>query len=112
MAAALLQLWLCATETMMSIVPLLLWLQCCCSCGCVLRLWLWLGLWLWVLWLRLGLWLWPGLAGVIIVEATKQVYAVAEGRRERKLSARLRPALSPVPGGVAPANRVRQRTRG
>ena len=53
-------------------------------------------------WERAGLWLWPGVAGVIIVEATKQVYARVEGKRERKLASRLRPALSPVPGAVTP----------
>lgn len=57
-------------------------------------------------WERAGLWLWPGFAGVIIVEATKQVYAVVDGRRERKLATRLRPTLAPVGGRVAPANRT------
>ena len=38
-----------------------------------------------------------GLSGVIIVEAVKQVYAVASGKRIRRLSPRLRPALAPVP---------------
>lgn len=55
-------------------------------------------------WERMGLWVGLGFAGVIIVEATKQVYAKVDGRRERKLAARLRPALAPVPGGVTPAN--------
>lgn len=55
-------------------------------------------------WERVGSWLWPGLAGVIIVEATKQVYAVVDGKRDRKFSARLRPSLAPLPGAVTPAH--------
>ena len=55
-------------------------------------------------WERVGLWLWPGFAGVIIVEATKQVYATVDGKKERRLAPRLRPALSPVPGGVTPSS--------
>lgn len=39
----------------------------------------------------------PALSGVIIVEATKQVYAIASGKRLRRLPARGRPALAPVP---------------
>jgi SAM-dependent methyltransferase len=39
----------------------------------------------------------PGVSGVIIVEAVKQVYAVASSRRVRRLSPRTRPALAPVP---------------
>lgn len=39
----------------------------------------------------------PALSGVIIVEAAKQVYAIASGKRLRRLPARARPALSPVP---------------
>ena len=37
-----------------------------------------------------------GFAGVIIVEATKQVYAVNPGRRVRRWSGALRPALRPA----------------
>ena len=37
-----------------------------------------------------------GLSGVIIVEAVKQVYAIASGKRVRRLSPRLRPALTPA----------------
>lgn len=43
-----------------------------------------------------------GLSGVIIVEAVKQVYAIATGKRARRLSPRVRPVLLP-----APASRLR-----
>jgi len=39
----------------------------------------------------------PALSGVIIVEAVKQVYALANGKRARRFSARARPALAPLP---------------
>lgn len=39
----------------------------------------------------------PGLAGVIIVEAVKQVYAISKGKRVRRFVPRLRPALAPAP---------------
>lgn len=45
----------------------------------------------------LGSRLMPALSGVIIVEAAKQVYAVASGKRLRRIPARTRPALAPVP---------------
>lgn len=45
----------------------------------------------------LGSRLMPALSGAIIVEAAKQVYAVAQGKRLRRLPARARPALAPVP---------------
>jgi SAM-dependent methyltransferase len=38
----------------------------------------------------------PGLGGAIIVEATKQVYAIAPGKRVRRFASRLRPALTPA----------------
>jgi SAM-dependent methyltransferase len=46
---------------------------------------------------RMGSRLMPALSGVIIVEAVKQVYAVAAGKRMRRLSSRARPALAPAP---------------
>ena len=52
--------------------------------------------WPWF-WERLGLVLWPAFSGVIIVEATKQVYAavpVREVKRARR--------ILPVPAGVTP----------
>ncbi len=52
-------------------------------------------------WERVGLWLWPALSGVIIVEATKQVYATVSDRKRKRL-ARLRPSLAPVPHGATP----------
>jgi SAM-dependent methyltransferase len=39
----------------------------------------------------------PGFAGVVIVEATKQVYAVSRGKRARRVLTRLRPVLAPAP---------------
>lgn len=50
-------------------------------------------------WERLGLILWPTFSGVIMVEATKQVYA-AIPTREIEHAARRR--IVPVPAGVAP----------
>jgi SAM-dependent methyltransferase len=38
----------------------------------------------------------PGFAGVVIVEATKQVYAVSRGKRARRVLMRLRPVLAPA----------------
>lgn len=46
---------------------------------------------------NLGTRLMPVISGVVIVEAVKQVYAIAGGKRVRRLSARFRPILSPVP---------------
>ena len=46
---------------------------------------------------RMGDWLMPRLAGVIIVEAVKQVYAFSSGKRARRLVPRFRPALLPAP---------------
>ena len=49
---------------------------------------------------KIGAWTFPSFAGVIIIEATKQIYAyVAEKRVNRRLL-RLRPALLPAPHGV------------
>ena len=39
----------------------------------------------------------PGLGGVSIVEAVKQVYAISTGKRVRRLVPRLRPGLAPAP---------------
>jgi hypothetical protein len=49
-------------------------------------------------WERLGLVLWPTFSGVIMVEATKQVYAAVPAREAR----RLRRRIVPVPAGVTP----------
>lgn len=46
---------------------------------------------------RVGDWLMPRLAGVIIVEAVKQVYAFSSGKRARRLMPRFKPALLPAP---------------
>jgi SAM-dependent methyltransferase len=57
-------------------------------------------------WDRLGLVLWPAFSGVIIVEATKQVYAavpVHETRRVRR--------MMPVPAGVTPQAMSRRSER-
>ena len=49
-------------------------------------------------WERLGLVLWPAFSGVIMVEATKQVYAAVPVREMRKVRRR----IVPVPAGVTP----------
>ncbi len=46
---------------------------------------------------RAGARIMPGVSGVVIVEAVKQVYAIASAKRVRRLSPRLRPVLRPVP---------------
>jgi hypothetical protein len=46
---------------------------------------------------KAGARLMPAVSGVVIVEAVKQVYAVASGKRARRLSPRFRPALAPIP---------------
>ena len=50
-----------------------------------------------VAWERMGRRLSPGFAGVIIVAATKQVYAISPGKRVRRLVPILRPAFAPQP---------------
>jgi SAM-dependent methyltransferase len=57
-----------------------------------------------VAWERVGLRLSPGFAGVIIVEAVKQVYALTPGKRVRRLVPSLKPVLNPQPAmnGAAP----------
>jgi SAM-dependent methyltransferase len=49
-------------------------------------------------WERLGLVLWPTFSGVIVVEATKQVYAAVPARE----TSRVRRRIVPVPAGVTP----------
>ncbi len=45
-------------------------------------------------WERIGGWFWPGFSGVIVVEATKQVFApIAVGRR--RLGRQIKPVLEP-----------------
>jgi SAM-dependent methyltransferase len=51
-----------------------------------------------VFWERLGLVLWPAFSGVIMVEATKQIYAGLPVNEVRNRSRR----VVPVPAGVAP----------
>lgn len=51
-------------------------------------------------WERAGARLWPGMAGVLIAEATKQVYGVTPLREAVKEGARVR-VLRPVRGGAA-----------
>jgi SAM-dependent methyltransferase len=46
---------------------------------------------------KAGEWLAPRLAGVIIVEAVKQVYAFSSGKKAKRLMPGLRPALLPSP---------------
>ena len=55
-----------------------------------------------VFWERLGLVLWPAFSGVILVEATKQIYAalpVNEVRSKRR-------RVVPVPAGVTPSHGI------
>ena len=52
-----------------------------------------------VFWERLGLVLWPAFSGVILVEATKQIYAAVPVKESRKLRRR----VVPVPAGVTPS---------
>ena len=51
-------------------------------------------------WERLGLVLWPAFSGVILVEATKQVYAAIPARETRNLRRR---RIVPMPAGVTPS---------
>jgi SAM-dependent methyltransferase len=48
---------------------------------------------------RFGRLAWSAFAGVMIVEAQKQVYAFSSGKRARKLATRFRPLLLPAPHG-------------
>jgi hypothetical protein len=51
-----------------------------------------------VFWERLGLVLWPAFSGVIMVEATKQIYAGVPVKEVRSKSRR----VVPLPAGVTP----------
>jgi hypothetical protein len=55
-------------------------------------------------WERLGLLLWPTFSGVIVIEATKEVYAAIPARE----TAKMRRRLVPVPAGVTTAALPRQ----
>jgi SAM-dependent methyltransferase len=57
-----------------------------------------------VFWERLGLLLWPAFSGVIMVEATKQVYAAIPATETSKVRRR----IVPVPAGVTPQTLPRQ----
>jgi SAM-dependent methyltransferase len=48
-------------------------------------------------WERIGMWISRGFSGVLLVEATKQVYAISSGKRVRKLVPSLKPTLAPQP---------------
>jgi SAM-dependent methyltransferase len=56
-------------------------------------------------WERLGLLLWPTFSGVIVIEATKEVYAAIPARETSRTRRR---RLVPVPAGVTPASLPRQ----
>lgn len=60
-----------------------------------------------VAWERLGHWVWPGFSGVIVVEATKQVFSPIPVERKR-FGRQLKPALEPSMGRTA-ANEVSDR---
>lgn len=63
-----------------------------------------------VFWERLGLVLWPTFSGVIMVEATKQVYAAMP---VRETAQRTRRRIMPVPAGaVTPSTSARQQKDG
>ncbi len=47
-------------------------------------------------WENTGRWLWPGLGGIILVEATKRIYAATPVRQRRRI-------LRPVPATYVPA---------
>src|SRR5687767_7523747 len=51
-----------------------------------------------VVWERIGLLLWPTFSGLIMVEASKQIYGTIPARESRRFSRR----IVPVPAGVAP----------
>jgi SAM-dependent methyltransferase len=63
-----------------------------------------------VAWERMGLRLSPGFAGVIIVEAIKQVYAIIPGKRVRKLIPSLKPVFNPQPALNAAVHRTSRRS--
>jgi len=50
-----------------------------------------------IAWERIGTWLWAGFGGVILVEATKQVYAAGAAQRERKRKLIFHPGIKPIP---------------
>lgn len=50
-----------------------------------------------VAWERMGRRFWPGFSGVLVVEATKQVYARTAAKTKRQSFRRLRPVLAPIP---------------
>jgi SAM-dependent methyltransferase len=61
-------------------------------------------------WERIGGMLWPAFAGVIIVEATKQLYHGLPVRRRARVSV-FRPGLIPAPAGL-PSRRITASTAG
>ncbi|HQN52762.1 MAG TPA: methyltransferase type 11, partial [Phenylobacterium sp.] len=54
---------------------------------------------------QVGAWLWPPLAGLILMEAVKQTFAV-KPRAQRVRSRVARPVLNPLPAGRAPVSRA------
>jgi hypothetical protein len=55
---------------------------------------------------QMGSRLWPGFAGLLLMEAVKQTFAV----KPKSLGARVRrarPLLAPAPGGAVPVPRTR-----
>ncbi len=53
-----------------------------------------------VAWERIGAWLWPGFAGVILVEATKQVYAATAVQGTQKQKTIFGAAIKTVPAST------------
>lgn len=48
-------------------------------------------------WEQLGAAIWPAFSGIILVEAVKDTYGIAPAKEARRLRARLRPIIAPVP---------------
>lgn len=59
----------------------------------------------WTTWEAVGGALWPAFAGVIVVEATKQLYQGIPVARRARATPKLRPVLMPAPAGAVPTTR-------
>ncbi len=53
-----------------------------------------------VAWERIGSWLWPGFGGVVLVEATKQVYAAGATQAAKKRKIIFQPGMKPIPANT------------
>jgi len=50
-----------------------------------------------IAWEKMGFRFWSGFSGVLVVEATKQVYALTPAKSQRRTFRRLKPVMSPAP---------------